>query len=123
MLPFHLLPESWRSELAQQSIEPIRSGSGGALVYRVQGTSGPARFLKIAVGKDIEDLTLEIKRTRWLRAQRINVPMILQTTVHAEVAAVLMTSIDGQPVEDCRGSPANVINAVAKGLAQLHALP
>jgi aminoglycoside 3'-phosphotransferase-2 len=123
MLPFHLLPKSWRSGLAQHSIEPIQSGSGGALVYRVQGTSGPARFLKIAAGKDIENLSREIKRTRWLRAQGINVPMILQATVNAEVAAMLMSSVDGQPVEDCRGSPTDIINAVAKGLANLHALP
>jgi aminoglycoside 3'-phosphotransferase-2 len=123
MPPFHLLPQSWRSGLARQSVEPIQSGSGGALVYRVREASGSVRFLKIAVGQYIEDLNQEIKRTKWLRAQRINVPRILQATVDAEVAAVLMSSIDGQPVEESCGSPMDVVNAVAKGLAQLHALP
>ncbi len=123
MLPFHLLPESWRSYLAHRSIEPIQSGSGGALVYRIRDASGSVRFLKIAVEKYIEDLNQEIKRTTWLRAQRINVPSILQATAHAEVAAVLMSSVDGQPVEDCSGSPTDIINAVARGIAQLHALP
>jgi aminoglycoside 3'-phosphotransferase II len=121
MLPFDLLPR--RSDLAQQRIEPIQTGSGGALVYRVRGTSGPARFLKIAVGDAIEDLSQEIERTRWLRAQRINVPTILQAIVQSEVAAVLMSSVEGQPVEDCCGSPTDIINAAAKGLAHLHALP
>lgn len=123
MLPFHLLPESWRSDLAQQSIEPIQSGSGGASVYRIQEASGSVRFLKIAVDRYIEDLNQEIKRTKWLRAKRINVPKILQAIVHAEVAAVLMSSVDGQPVEDCSSSPTDIINAVARGIAHLHALP
>jgi len=34
-----------------------------------------------------------------------------------------MSSIDGQPVEDSPGSPVDIVNAVAKGIAHLHALP
>jgi len=123
MPPFHLLPKSWQSDLAQQCIAPIQSGAGGALVYRVQGPSGPARFLKIAVGEHIDALSQEIDRTRWLRARGINVPMILRATVRPDVAATLMSSVDGQPVQDCSGSPTDIINAVAEGLANLHALP
>jgi aminoglycoside 3'-phosphotransferase-2 len=123
MLPFHLLPESWRSHLAQQSLEPIQSGSGGASVYRIRDASGSVRFLKIAVDKYIEDLDQEIKRTKWLQAKHINVPRILRATVHTGVAAVLMSSVDGQPVEDSSGSPTDIINAVARGIAHLHALP
>jgi aminoglycoside 3'-phosphotransferase-2 len=81
------------------------------------------RFLKIAVDKDIEDLNQEIKRTKWLRAKGINVPRILQVTVQAEVAAVLMSSVEGKPVEDCGGSPKDIINAVVRGITDMHALP
>ena len=123
MLPLDLLPQSWRSELDQEIIEPIRSGASGALVYRIQGTSGLTRFLKIAVGRYVEDLSREIERTKWLHAVQINVPMILKASAQAEVAAVLMSAVGGQPAEDCRESPADVISVLAKGVAQFHALP
>jgi len=51
------------------------------------------------------------------------VPVILQTVVDAEICAVLMSALQGCPVEDCGGSPSNIVVAVAAGLAQLHALP
>jgi hypothetical protein len=57
MSPLHLLPQAWQADLAQHTIEPIRTGSGGALVYRVEGRGSPARFLKIAesIPRLIED--------------------------------------------------------------------
>src|SRR5215467_9994979 len=123
MLPFHLLPKSWQSNLAKQRIEPVRSGSGGAFVCRVHGTSGPARFLKIAEGECVDDLIQEIRRTMWLGAQHINVPTVLQTMIGAEVAAMITSPIGGQSVEDWRGLPTIAINNIAKALAHLHTLP
>jgi aminoglycoside 3'-phosphotransferase-2 len=101
----------------------MRSGSSGASVFRVQENARCARFLKIANGECADDLRREIERTKWLALHHVNVPVVLQTVVDAEICAVLMSALQGCPVEDCGGSPSNIVVAVAAGLAQLHALP
>ncbi len=123
MEPLDLLPRSWRSRLSRARIEPVRSGSGGTSVFRVRKASGHTTFLKIAAGEHAEHLRQEIERTTWLASQRVNVPAILQTFVDAEVAAVLMSTLHGEPVEDCSRPPVEIIKAIAAGLAHLHALP
>jgi aminoglycoside 3'-phosphotransferase II len=121
MSAFDFLPESLRSNFS--SVEPVQSGSSGALVYRVRGGSGPVRYLKMSEGKYIRNLIQEIERTKWLSKQRINVPKILQVVIQTDFVAILMSCIDGQPVEDWRGLPEDAIKALAKGFADLHAMP
>jgi hypothetical protein len=72
-----LLPESWRSELSGASVEPLRSGSGGASVFRVGGISGATQFLKIAAGEHVvEDLRQEIERTTWLASHQFGIGIL-----------------------------------------------
>jgi aminoglycoside phosphotransferase len=121
MSSFHLLPESLRSNFA--SVEPVQSGSSGALVYRVREGAGPVHYLKISEGKYIRDIIEETERTRWLSEQSVNVPKILRVVIETDFVAILMSCIDGQPVEDWRGLPEDAIKAIAKGFADLHAMP
>ncbi len=94
-----LLPASWRSELAGASIHPVRTGAGGAFVFRVE-RAAERRFLKIAAGQQAEDLREEIARTAWLGSQGIKVSAILRSVTDVELAAVLMAALEGEPVED-----------------------
>jgi hypothetical protein len=72
------LPMTWRARLAKARVEEIRSGLGGASVFRVEDASGQKQFLKIAQGEEeAKALHQEIERTSWLRSQGINVPEIL----------------------------------------------
>lgn len=121
MGPLDLLPRSWRSNLSRARIEPICAGLSGASVFRVR-KSGETRYLKIATGKHAEQLHQEIERTTWLASQAVKVPAVMQAIVEAELAAVLMTAVVGEPIEDSRRAPEEILNALASGLAQLHTL-
>ena len=117
------LPEPWRWDFSDAEVKPVSSGSGGALVFRIVRASGAKQFLKIAVAEHVQHLRNEIERTTWLASYHINVPAILQTAMDAGSAAVLMSALEGQPIEACRRSPGELIKAIVTGLAHLHTLP
>jgi aminoglycoside 3'-phosphotransferase-2 len=105
-------------------VEEIRSGLGGASVFRVEDASGQKRFLKIAQGEEeAKALHQEIERTSWLRSQGINVPEILDAIIDGKITALLMSAVGGFPAEESPGSPSETINVVASAMAQLHTIP
>ena len=70
-------------------MEEIRSGLGGASVFRVEDASGQKQFLKIAQGEEeAKALHQEIERTSWLRSQGINVPEILDAIKDGKITAM-----------------------------------
>jgi aminoglycoside 3'-phosphotransferase-2 len=117
-----LLPTSWRSELANASLEPVRSGLSGASVFRVHKTMSPDRFLKVATGTDAEQLRQEIVRTGWLGSHGVNVPPIVRTLLQPDVVAILMGALPGEPIGRSPLPPDEVVTALARALSELHSL-
>ena len=62
MKTLEFIPAAWRPELSKAQVEEIRSGLGGASVFRVESASGQKRFLKIAEGEEGKALLQEIER-------------------------------------------------------------
>jgi aminoglycoside 3'-phosphotransferase-2 len=123
MKPLELIPAAWRARLAKTRVEEIRSGMGGASVFRVESASGQRQFLKIAEGEEARALREEIERTSWLRSQGINVPEILDTLVDVQMTALLMSAVNGVPLEERPGSPTETIGSLGRAMAHLHAVP
>ena len=117
-----LLPASWRSELANASLEPVRSGLSGASVFRVHKATSPDRFLKVATATDAEQLRQEIVRTSWLGSHGVNVPPMVRTLLQPDVVAVLMGALPGEPVGRSTLPPDQVVTALARELSELHSL-
>jgi len=117
-----LLPASWRSELANASLEPVRSGLSGASVFRVHKAMSPDRFLKVATGTDAEQLRHEIVRTSWLGLHGVHVPPVVRTLLQPDVVAILMGALPGEPVGRSTLPPDQVVTALARELSELHSL-
>src|SRR5215475_2050139 len=117
------LPVTWRARFAKSRVEEIRSGLSGASVFRIQDASGQKQFLKIVQGEEAKALRSEIERTSWLFSQGINVPKILDAIIDGPIGALLMSAMDGFPVDDSLGLPSETISLVGRAMAQLHAAP
>src|SRR5262249_26134105 len=117
MKPLELIPPAWCARLAKARVEEIRSGLGGASVFRVEGASGQKQFLKIAQGEEAKALHREIERTSWLRSQGINVPETLDVSADAHVTALLMSAVSGAPADESLGTPSETIGLVGCALA------
>ena len=121
------LARGWR-ELAGAEIERLDIGMSGAAVFRVTDGGAPDRYLKIAQNKSAAALRGEIERMHWLAARGIRVPKILRIDDRPEQVILLTQAVPGIPA-DADADAANalpllrLIDALAKGIAALHALP
>jgi aminoglycoside 3'-phosphotransferase-2 len=118
-----LLPPQWQSELSQARIEPVESGMGGASLFRIARDGAAPRYLKIAQNGVAPALRQEIERTRWLAQRGQRVPAILCTDDGLGHAAMLMEAVSGVPADVSPLPPLRLAEALARGLAALHALP
>jgi aminoglycoside 3'-phosphotransferase-2 len=123
MGPLELIPPDWRARLAKAQVEEIRSGLGGASVFRVEDASGQKQFLKIAESEKAKALRQEIERASWLRSQGINVPEVLDALTDVNVTALLMSAMSGVPADESLGTPSETIGLLGRAMAQLHAVP
>jgi aminoglycoside 3'-phosphotransferase-2 len=121
--PLSLLPPDWQSELARARIEPVEGGLGGASLFRIARDSGPPRYLKIAQNGVAPALQQEIERTRWLAQRGQHVPAILRTNDGPGHVAMLMEAVSGVSADAGPLPPLQLVEALARGLAGLHALP
>jgi aminoglycoside 3'-phosphotransferase-2 len=106
---------------ARAALEPVTIGMGGAAVFRV--THGAPRFVKVATGAAATALRDEIARTQWLAGRGVAVPRILRVEDRGNGIAMLMAAIAGQPADVSTLSTSRLVEALAKALASLHALP
>jgi aminoglycoside 3'-phosphotransferase II len=120
---FSLLPPDWQSELSQARIEPVEGGLGGASLFRIASDRAPARYLKIARDGAAPVLRQEVERTAWLAHRGIRVPAILCTDDGPEHIAMLMEAVPGVAADVSTLPPLRLAEALARGLAALHALP
>ena len=118
-----LLRADGNADLSGVRLEPVTSGMSGASVFRVVRPGQLVRYVKIGQDKAAAPLRQEITRTAWLAAQGITVPGILRVSNQPDSYAVLMHAMPGTPADASRLPAPQLIAALAKALAALHALP
>lgn len=119
-----MLPAAWRSLLADTRIEAFAIGMSRAAVFRVQDRDGPDRFLKTEQVDEVSELHEEIARLRWLHAQGVPVPEVLDAVEENGRRWLLMTALSGADLASSPAlAPAQVVVLMADALKQLHALP
>ena len=116
-----LLRDGWK-ELARVRIEPLVSGLSDATVFLVAEDGRPLRYLKIARDNAAAALREEITRTGWLAERGVRVPAILRFDDRSDQIVMLTDAVPGFPAEASPLPAPRLINALAKGLAALHAL-
>jgi len=119
-----MLPTAWRSRLADAHVEACAIGMSRADVFRVRGREGPDRFLKAEQIDAVSELHYEIARLRWLHAQGVPVPEVLDAVEENGRRWLLMTALPGADLAASSAlAPAQVVVLMADALKQLHALP
>lgn len=108
---------------ARATLRPVTIGMSEAAVFRATRPGGAARYVKVAQGAATVLLRDEIARTQWLAARGIAVPRILRIDDHGDSIAMLMAAIAGEPADESRLATPRLVDALAKALAALHALP
>jgi aminoglycoside 3'-phosphotransferase-2 len=118
-----LLPPDWQSELARVRIEAVEGGLGGASLFRIARDGAAPHYLKIARDSAAPALRQEIERTTWLAHRGIRVPAILRTNDGPRHVAMLMEAMPGVAADAGPLPPLQLVEALARGLAGLHAHP
>ena len=115
------LPAAWRAELTGVAAEPVTSGMSGAEVFRLR--TEPTRYLKLAEGSASELVRQEIARTKWLEQRGVRVAPILNTHDDGRVVAMQTQALAGVPADRCDWPKTQLLPALGRALAALHALP
>ncbi|MDO8876923.1 MAG: APH(3') family aminoglycoside O-phosphotransferase [Pseudolabrys sp.] len=105
------------------TLEPVTIGLSEAAVFRAAQAGHAPRYVKAATGTAAAALRDEIARTKWLAARGISVPRLLRVENRGDSIAVLMAAIAGQPADETALPTPRLVDALAKALAALHALP
>jgi aminoglycoside 3'-phosphotransferase-2 len=104
-------------------LEPVTEGMSGASVFRVVQPGQLVRYIKIGQGKAAAPLRAEASRTSWLASHGIAVPRILRVSNELDVYAMLLQAMPGTPADVSAVPVPQLVAALAKSLAALHALP
>jgi aminoglycoside 3'-phosphotransferase-2 len=118
-----LLPPDWQSELSRARIEPVEEGMSGATLFRIADRQAPLRYLKIGQGRSAPALRQEIERSQWLARRGVRVPALLRVDDRPEQVALLMEAVRGMSADASPLPAPPLVEALARGLAALHALP
>ena len=102
-------------------------GESGGAVYRLHGKAGaPDLYLKHGLGAVADDLLDEMARLRWME-KHIAVPAVTYFVSAPGEAWLLMTALPGetayQALEARPGDSMAAVDALAKFLRRLHAIP
>jgi aminoglycoside phosphotransferase len=114
------LPTKWRAELASVDVKPIKSGMGGADVFRLR--LDPVCYLKMVRGSTAKLLRQEIARTSWLAERGIRVAPIVRTLDDGRFVAMQTRALPGKPADRCDWPKHLLLPALGRALARLHAL-
>jgi aminoglycoside phosphotransferase len=115
------LPDAWRALLAAVPAEQVTAGMSGARVFRL-GTK-PASYLKIADKEGAQILRREVEKTIWLAQQGIRVARLVRWHNGPDWVAVQTEALPGQAADRCETPQGNLLAAIGKAVARLHALP
>jgi aminoglycoside phosphotransferase len=117
-----LLMQDRGADISGMRIEPLVGGLSEASVFVVKEDGHPTRYLKIAHRHAADALRDEIARTRWLAQCGMRVPEILRVDDRAGAIAVLTAAVPGIAAEASPLPAPRLVDALARGLAALHAL-
>ena len=116
------LPPAWRSRLSAYTPNRQTIGESGAAVYWLDGGTEPL-FLKCEPAGSLSELPGEAERLRWLAAQGIPCPVVLDATRHGNMEFMLMTAVPGRDTASLPElAPERIVVLVADALRALHAL-
>jgi aminoglycoside 3'-phosphotransferase-2 len=107
----------------QAALEPVTIGMSEATVFRAVAAGREPRYVKVASGTAAAALRDEIARTAWLSERGVPVAEILRIEDRGNAVAVLMAAIAGVPADTSPLPTPRLIEALAKALAAIHALP
>lgn len=116
------LPQTWRRALGDFRFHPATRGMSDARVFRLHGPSGETLYLKAAAPNALPELRSEIERTRWLSAQHVKVPAVLDVFDDGHLGVALMTALAGTHPHESALPVASIVAALARGLWALHTL-
>ena len=112
-----------RARYDRHSWEQVTIGCSGAGVWRLSGS--PAYFLKTVEGGT--ELLDEAERLRWLRAQGLPAPEVVELGGDEESSWMVTTAVPGRSLAELGGDDrvwtAGQVNALAEITRALHALP
>lgn len=117
-----LLRQGW-ADLREPRLEPVDAGMSDASVYRVHQDGQPLRYLKIAHHDAATLLRDEIARTQWLAGNGVTVPATQRIDDSGDSVVVLSSALPGLPANAGQRPWPELIDAIAAGLAGLHAVP
>jgi aminoglycoside 3'-phosphotransferase-2 len=117
------LPPAWRARLAGARFVQQTIGCSDAAVFRVETAAGATLFLKTEPLGALGELPGEIARLRWLAAQRVPCPAVLDAAAGEVRQWLLMSALPGR---DLASSPSldaeRIVALVADVLRDLHRL-
>src|SRR5258708_362292 len=117
------LPRPWQKELGDAHLETVAKGEGAASVFRIIRRGEAGRDLKLATGRAAKPLGEGSERRAWLGERGVRVPRVLRAHATARQAAVILSAMPGLPPHACGRPAGEVVAAIARTFAALHALP
>lgn len=121
-IPAHL-PPSWKTELAAYTWSTQTIGRSTASVFRLGASGRPTLFVKTEQADTFGELPAEAARLRWLRANEIACPEVLDESHDGEHNWLLMTAIPGRDLASSPHlEPRQIVEIAADALRILHRL-
>ncbi|MGE8601586.1 APH(3')-II family aminoglycoside O-phosphotransferase [Bordetella trematum] len=120
-MPF---PCALRDTLAHARIDRQTIGESDAAVWRLTDADGACRFLKAEAAHPLAELPAEVARLRWMRAQGLPCPEVLQTLQADGRHWLLMSAVPGRDLASTPDlSPQRTLALLAHALQRLHQTP
>jgi aminoglycoside 3'-phosphotransferase II len=117
------LPPSWQRRLDGYEAEAQTIGMSDARVFRLTAPGRTPLFVKTETMGPLSELPGEIARLRWLGAQRVPCPAVLESIESGGRRWLLMAALAGRDLASSPNlSTDAIIRLSAEALVQLHAL-
>lgn len=117
------LPAKFRCAFADADIQQQSIGESRADVFLIRNAHYPDRFLKSERIGAFCELQDEIERLRWMAAQGLQSPAVLDTAIEHDRQWLVMSAVPGKDLASANLAPANVVDILATALQALHRLP
>ncbi len=117
-------PAVWQTKLAAAKVQRQTVGESGADVWRLDWPDGVCQFVKAEDALPLAELPDEIERLRWMHAQGLPCPRVLDTLSANSRHWLLMSAIPGHDLACSQGLPAQqTVELLVSSLHSLHRLP
>ncbi len=117
------LPPSWKTKLSTYTWSTQTIGRSTASVFRLEASDRPTLFVKTEEAGIFSELPAEAARLRWLHANGIACPQVLDESHDAARNWLLMTTIPGRDLASSPHlEPWQIVEIAADALQALHRL-